>query len=251
MSGPRVTSGVDSEQVVGTPRELLAAVEARFGALDFDLAATRDNSVVGGDGDSHFGPGSALANDSLLADWSQVDGNLFLNPPFKKIKAWAKKCAETPAGPTTRRIFFLVPLTTANWACDYVHGKAMVLGLAPRVKFVGHKTAFPKDLVIAVYGLPPGFEAWQWAPRRRAGGKKPRKPSNVGSTAHGDLDPRDSGHPGSNACRDTARTSIAGCRTPQKRLPNHGIGEASPPRVKGEGVTSPGEQRALFGGDGR
>lgn len=164
MSGPRVTSGRDSEQIVCTPRELLDAVEARFGKLDFDLAATESNNVVGDDrGDSHFGPGSLWASDALSADadW-EITGNLWLNPPFGNIAPWAKKCAETPLS-DDRRIFLLVPLTMANWACDYVHGRALVLGLNPRVMFVGHRTAFPKDLMIAVYGeIDVGFKPWRW-----------------------------------------------------------------------------------------
>jgi len=36
-------------------------------------------------------------------------------------------------------------------------------------------TAFPKDLMIAVFGLPPGFETWQWAPRRAKATKKSHK----------------------------------------------------------------------------
>lgn len=176
MSGPRVTSGKDSEQIVCTPRELLDAVERRFGKLDFDLAATAENCVVDDEtGHSHYGPFSAIDHDSLTADWTERHGNLWLNPPFARIKPWARKCAETPTGPTTRRIFLLVPLTTANWACDYVHGKALVLGLVPRVKFVGHSTAFPKDMMLAVYGAEPGFELWQWAPRRTAKAKKTRQ----------------------------------------------------------------------------
>lgn len=150
-----------SVQVVGTPRDFLSAVERAFGPMDFDLAATRENSVVGGDGDSHFGPGSALANDSLLADWTQVDGNLWLNPEFANISPWAKKCAETPTG-NDRTIFLFVPLSSANWACEYVHGKAHVLALNPRITFVGHTQAYPKDMMLAVYGPPAGFKAWRW-----------------------------------------------------------------------------------------
>lgn len=43
MSGPRVTSGEDSKQDYGTQRELLDAVEQRFGPIAFDLAAHRAN----------------------------------------------------------------------------------------------------------------------------------------------------------------------------------------------------------------
>jgi hypothetical protein len=239
--GPRVTSGRDSEQIVCTPRELLDAVEARFGKLDFDLAATRENSVVGGDGDSHFGSGSALCNDSLGADWSQVEGRLWLNPPFAAIRIWARKCAETPTGSTTRRIFLLVPLTTATWACDFVHGKALVLALVPRVKFVGHKTAFPKDIMIAVFGEPPGFEVWQWKPRRTAKRKKARKKvPDLGTTAQGESSfPNARGVDGA-AAIPRSENDATEARTE--------TGAVLPGRTC-EVVTSPGEQRALFGAD--
>lgn len=183
MSGPRVTSGPDSEQVVCTPRDLLDALEARFGKLDFDLAATRENSVAGNDGAHHFGPGSTRGEDAGTEDWHGLSGNLWLNPPFARIKPWARRCASTRSD--ARRIFLLVPLTTANWACDYVHGQALVLALVPRVKFVGHKTAFPKDMMIAVYGATPGFEVWQWKPRRTAKGKALKKIPDLGTNGPG------------------------------------------------------------------
>ncbi len=152
-----------SVQVVGTPRNVLDAVEAIYGQMAFDLAATLGNAVTERDGDHHFGPGSALATDSLLADWDQVDGNLWLNPEYADIGKWAKKCAETNTG-RERKIFLFVPLSTANWARDYVFGKALVLGLNPRVTFVGHRQAYPKDMMLAVFGEAPGFECWRWKP---------------------------------------------------------------------------------------
>jgi hypothetical protein len=238
VSGPRVTSGTDSEQVVGTPRELLTAVEARFGALEFDLAATAHNCVVPrymGDLTRFYGPGSARAEDALAEEWEDRDGNLWLNPPFAKIKPWARKCAETPAGPTTRRILFLVPLATANWACDYVHGKALVLALVPRVKFVGHKTAFPKDLMIAVYGAPPGFEVWQWKPRRTAKGSRKKIP-DAGVTSRGQ-----STLP--NACDVDCAAAIP--RSENDGTETRTETGAVPPGRTCEVETRPGEQRPL------
>jgi DNA N-6-adenine-methyltransferase Dam len=154
-----VSSGTGSEQVVGTPRDFLDAVEARFGKMDADLAATAGNAV----GRNWYGPDSVRCptGDSLDADWTEVDGNLWLNPPYKNIGPWAKKCAETPTGPD-RRIFLLVPLTTSVWACRFIWGEASVLGLTPRLKFVGHTSSFPKDLCLAVYGELPGFDTWRW-----------------------------------------------------------------------------------------
>ncbi len=153
-----MSSGAGSEQVVGTPRDFLDAVEARFGALEFDLAATADNSVCGC---AHYGPGSSLAKDSLAERWDVLIGNLWLNPEYNDIGPWVRKASETTTG-RDRRIHVLVPLTTAAWARDYVWGKARVFGLAPRLKFTGHSASFPRDLMLAVYGEPVGFEIWNW-----------------------------------------------------------------------------------------
>jgi hypothetical protein len=43
MSGPRVTSGEDSKQDYSTPTDFMAAVEQRFGQVQFDLAAHQGN----------------------------------------------------------------------------------------------------------------------------------------------------------------------------------------------------------------
>jgi len=43
MSGPRVSTGIDSKQDYGTPRDFLDAVEKRFGAIGMDLAAHAAN----------------------------------------------------------------------------------------------------------------------------------------------------------------------------------------------------------------
>jgi hypothetical protein len=44
MSGPRVTSGEDSKQDYKTPDDFIAAVQKRFGIIQFDLAAHRQNA---------------------------------------------------------------------------------------------------------------------------------------------------------------------------------------------------------------
>jgi hypothetical protein len=150
-----------SWQAVGTPRALLDAVELRYGRIAFDLAADTDNRVV----PLYFGPGSPLGEDALARDWSLIggDGPLWLNPPFGNISPFAKKCAQHRHEKT---IAMLVPLTTANWARDYVFPFAFVRGLNPRVTFVGHSQAFPKDVMVCVYGpgVPPGFDCWRWRP---------------------------------------------------------------------------------------
>lgn len=146
-----------SEQDVETPREFIEAVIARFGPIEFDLAADGLNKQA-----TYF---FSKDNDALNQDWWEEcpSGNLWLNPPFAKIAPWAKKCAEEAK---YRRgfILMLTPASVgANWFARHVEGKAYVLALSPRLTFVGHTRSYPKDLCLSVYGHGfKGFDSWRW-----------------------------------------------------------------------------------------
>ena len=61
------------------------------------------------------------------------------------------------------RIFLLTPASIgANWFAEHVYGKAHVLALQGRLTFVGHKQPYPKDCILSVYGVKPGFSVWDW-----------------------------------------------------------------------------------------
>jgi phage N-6-adenine-methyltransferase len=141
-----------SRQDYATPADLIAAVEWRFGVIGFDLAAEAHNTKSA----SYFSP----RDNSLKQVWHAVPGLLWLNPPFATLAPWASKCAaEAAAG---ARIALLVPAAVgSNWFRDYVLGKALVCVLNPRPSFDG-RHAYPKDVLLAVYGHAPGFEVWQW-----------------------------------------------------------------------------------------
>jgi phage N-6-adenine-methyltransferase len=142
-----------SKQDYSTPRELIDAVCARFGSLQFDLAATRRNSIVP---DRFFSP----RDNSLAQDWRKLkQERLWLNPPFGDIEPWAKKCAETVG----KKIFFLVPASVgSNWYKNYVHDVSSVYFLSPRLSFDG-KNSYPKDVLLACYGGRVGHhECWRW-----------------------------------------------------------------------------------------
>ena len=155
-----------SEQTVETPSDFITAVEARFGKIDFDLAAVYSNAKAS----RFFGPTA----DSLKQDWTKLKGNLWLNPPFGDIAPGAQKCAESTAGlsalkTASRCILLLVPASVgSNWWAEHVDQKALVLFTSPRLKFVNHKTSYPKDLALVVYSaMRPGYECWRWnSPRR-------------------------------------------------------------------------------------
>jgi hypothetical protein len=169
-----------SFQAYQTPKIFLDAVKKRFGIelFDWDLAATADNAVdgcgsredtKGFDVARYFGPtrmGPAF-RDSLTQDWTKLKGSLWLNPPYADIAPWAEKCAasawyESEKAYPTRRIFLLVPAAVgSNWFQRHVFNKSLVLLLNPRISFDG-KAGFPKDLILACYGLKPSVEPWRW-----------------------------------------------------------------------------------------
>lgn len=152
-----------SQQIVVTPEEFMIPVSERFGLVDIDLAANIENKKAL----KFFGPGSMWWTDALddgcRWDPDYNDGLCWLNPPFGNIAPWAAKCVrESENG---ARIAMLVPASVgANWFNNYVRPYAYVLELTPRLTFVGHKSAYPKDLILAVY-TPERFvgrEAWEW-----------------------------------------------------------------------------------------
>lgn len=139
----------ESRQDFETPDDFMAAVVKRFGAPEFDLAASMSNHKV----PAYF----AESANSLTQPWSNL-GLCWLNPPFSEIAPWAAKCASSGA-----KILFLTPASVgSNWFSNYVHGKALVLALNGRLTFKGCPTPYPKDCILSCYGFTPGFEVWKW-----------------------------------------------------------------------------------------
>lgn len=146
-----------SEQVVGTPPELVKAVELRFGDLDYDLAATKENAVCA----FYF----TEQDDSLSIRWPM--GQHWLNPPFGNIGPWvAKAHAETLMNPRCRVIMLVPASVSTNWYRDYVEGKAICIPIR-RPKFVGQKNVIAKDMMLLVYGhsLSGWEKQWDWKSR--------------------------------------------------------------------------------------
>jgi hypothetical protein len=155
---PRQKPG-ESEQVVRTPPEFLAAVVRRFGPIRFDLAANSENSVAGA---NYFGPGSTFGEDALAESWVKP-GVLWLNHEFGDSAIWTAKAKDE--GAKGARVHNLMPAAVGSrWFGENVHRHALVLALDPRLVFVGHKSAYPKDLCLAVYGpwVAAGFDVWRW-----------------------------------------------------------------------------------------
>lgn len=153
MTGATLNRG-SSRQDYETPSDFIAAVEARFGIINVDLAATKANTK----GQVWIDE----AQDSLTVDWSRLRGNLWLNPPFNNITPWAKKCSdESKKG---CKIFFLTPASVgSNWFAQYIFGQSHVLFLNGRLTFVGASDPYPKDCILSCFGFPTqGFNIWKW-----------------------------------------------------------------------------------------
>ncbi len=143
-----------SKQDYSTPDEFIAAVKDRLGISEFayDLAAD-----VGG-GNSKAPDWYDVGWNSLTNPWPELTQRwCWLNPPFANIAPWAKKCSESGM-----KIAFLVPAAVgSNWFRDYVDGKALVLLLNGRLSFDGI-APYPKDTILCLYGVTPGYEVWNW-----------------------------------------------------------------------------------------
>ncbi len=148
-----------SKQDYATPDDFIAAVKKRFGIREFawDLAADASNTKAVWFFDEE--------DDSLKQDWTKLKGDLWLNPPFADIDPWAAKCAAANLwgchSGRLARIFFLTPLSSANWFARHVDGKALVILLNGRLSFDG-KAPYPKDCMISCFGVKPGYECWNW-----------------------------------------------------------------------------------------
>lgn len=149
----------ESRQDYMTPPEFLDAVTIRWHipAFDIDLAASENN----------VGAKRIITpeENSLTVDWTQLRGDLWLNPPFANIAPWAEKCANDMQGTRfsrRRRLFFLVPAAVGSrWFERYVYPCSRVYFLRDRICFDG-KNVYPKDCILAVFGEHPGYEFWSW-----------------------------------------------------------------------------------------
>lgn len=138
-----------SYQFYRTPPELLAAIEARFGRIKFDLAASEHDTVA-----------DTYSDDYENDEWP-TDMLCYCNPPFRLSRHFARKFAESGA-----RGLLLTPASIdSQWFSTYVLPHARVIALQPRVTFVGETAAINRPLILSAFrcpGEPVGFEVWRW-----------------------------------------------------------------------------------------
>lgn len=150
-----------ARQIVGTPKSFINAVQKRFGPITWDLAGNSINHK--GPPGCYYGPGSAHGENSFAEDWRKLfPGNLWLNPTYNNICKWTQKIKYYRL-PKDTRIFLLVPamINSVRFYED-VYKHSLILSLLRGIAFNNHKTRIPLDMILAVYGEPPGFEVWPW-----------------------------------------------------------------------------------------
>lgn len=144
-----------SRQCYATPPEFIRAVEARFGWLDWDLAATDKNAVT----ECYF----TKRENALMRPWISNERTIkklpnrsprwqfWLNPPYQHLAPWFAKCVKEQRRLSTGSILVLVPASVgANWFRNYVWNQANVFFLDGRLCFIP-KEPYPKDLMLCVY----------------------------------------------------------------------------------------------------
>ncbi len=146
-----------TNQVVGTPREFIDAVETRFGKLYCDVCATPSNAkapIFFQDPKCKEEVFDARVSnrvgfDGLSRPWEIPSAGWWnwLNPPFNDIATWLIKVHKEQL-PT----LVLVPASVgSNWYAQHVQGKASVFFLSPRMTFEGSTDPYPKDLMLIAF----------------------------------------------------------------------------------------------------
>lgn len=179
-------------QDVGTPPEFIAALEAEFGPLGWDLAATPELAkcprYITPGVDSLTVPWHQLhlvnAGDPRIGAHPQYDALLameleaelmdpspvpmaerfhYLNPPFSKSDVWVRKCAEE-ARLGARLLVLLQASVDTDYYQDSIIGCCECRQLRGRLKFQGHTKPFPKPCMLCVYepDRRPCVLSWDW-----------------------------------------------------------------------------------------
>lgn len=175
--GPTVKRG-KSEQVVGTPWAFIRAVEAKFGPLAVDLAATAENAKA---------PRFITPElDTFKQDWTEwLQGGLgWLNPEYDPLDKWTELCRNQRE--RGAEFLSLTPASVStNWFWKFVQPYATVYCITPRIPFVGSHTLwppahglegqrkcndpecegcspYPKDLMLSHYCANPNHELQRW-----------------------------------------------------------------------------------------
>ena len=113
--------------------------------FNWDLASSDANAKCV----NHF----TVGDDSLSQDWSALEGNLWLNPPYgRDLKRWVKKAYESSLNREGVLVMLIPSRTDTSYWHDYIFDKAQIKFIRGRLKFENGGVAsqpapFPSALI--------------------------------------------------------------------------------------------------------
>jgi hypothetical protein len=178
-----------------------------------DLACTTEDCVVQETDGRDRGYYFDLGINALEWDWRLIShATSWLNPPFKKIKPWVKKCSEGTSiydaegnelNKGTRILSLLPAAVGSEWFAKYVEGKAAVYFLRPRIAFVDPRTGEPfinpktgkpvginRDCMLVDWAGPNMMTSWRWKGRQKPRGRVRKAIDKVFELEDGDVENR-------------------------------------------------------------
>lgn len=128
-----------------TPQLLFDELNDNYN-FNWDLASSDANAKCV----NHF----TVGDDSLSQDWSVLEGNLWLNPPYgRDLKHWVKKAYESSLHRSGLLVMLIPSRTDTSYWHDYIFDKAQIKFIRGRLKFENGGVAsqpapFPSALII-------------------------------------------------------------------------------------------------------
>jgi site-specific DNA-methyltransferase (adenine-specific) len=121
-----------------TPQDLYDKLNGEF-IFTLDPCCTKENHKC----EKYY----TKEQDGLKKDWRGETA--FVNPPYSKIKDWAKKCCEESEHAT---VVMLIPSRTdTRYFHDYIYNKAELRFVKGRLKFGDSKNSAPFPSMIVIF----------------------------------------------------------------------------------------------------
>jgi phage N-6-adenine-methyltransferase len=132
----------DSENIVrATPDKLFKFLNNHFGPFTLDAAADANNTKCE----------KYISEEMDGLDWPWAPNNVFINPPYKKLRFWMQKISqEVQLG---ARVTAVLPgWMDRPWFHEHVLHKAQIIYFVQgRIRFGNFDTVAPFPTVIAIY----------------------------------------------------------------------------------------------------
>jgi phage N-6-adenine-methyltransferase len=161
MSKTARLTGPPGPQTVGTPPELISAIEKEFNIkFQFDLAADASLHIC----ENYYTKEDDSLNPDTIWPHTRTGFSNWLNPPFAKPRAWLERALYEKLVFNTDTFVLLPALVSTAWYRDLVEHKASIYFLSPRPKFVGYDQTSARDIMLMRFSnyWPLETKQWRW-----------------------------------------------------------------------------------------